>query len=141
MQVSLTRGVENVVVQLSFSIVNSIQGVHLERDNWGIPLISFLMRRELTSSTCLRRQYTSTHSISYRTCYLEIRQVLFSCYVRLRQCIFGQYVQNGPKDEMEIMFQSLRQQGLQHNLNMRNLVIFDGRYGVKVYVRKFKGIL
>ena len=53
----------------------------------------------------------------------------------------SQYVQNGLNDKMEILFQFLRYWGLRHKWNMCDGFMFDRRYGVNVYVRKFKGIL
>ena len=55
--------------------------------------------------------------------------------------VVSQYVQNGPNDEMKILFQLLRYSGLQHNWNMQNVFMFDGRHGVKAYMKKLKGIL
>ena len=44
-------------------------------------------------------------------------------------CVFfSQYVQNGPNDELEILFQFLRYWGLQHNWIMRNSFMFKSLY-------------
>ena len=71
----------------------------------------------------------------------EIWHVLTGYYLVPTQWVFVQYVQNGPRDEREIIFQFLRYGGLQHNWNMRNAFLFDGRHGVNEYVRKLKCVL
>ena len=55
--------------------------------------------------------------------------------------MFAQFTQVDPKLEMEIVFLFLRYWGLRHNWNIRNAFAFDGRHGVKTYLRKLKGVL
>ena len=58
-----------------------------------------------------------------------------------RQWVFAQFTQVDPNSEMEIVFLFLRYWGLCHNWDMRNAFVFDGRHGVKAYLRKLKGVL
>ena len=71
----------------------------------------------------------------------QISQVLSRCYLTPRQWVFAQFTQVDLKSEMEIVFLFLRYWGLRHNWNMRNAFVFDGRHGVKAYLRKLKGVL
>ena len=71
----------------------------------------------------------------------QIWQVLSRCYLTPRQWVFAQFTQVDPKSEMEIVFLFLRYWGFCHNWNMRNSFVFDGRQGVKAYIRKLKGVL
>ena len=62
-------------------------------------------------------------------------------YLTPRQWVFAQFTQVDPKLEMEIVLIFLRYWGLRHNWNMCNTFVFDGRHGVKAYLRKLKGVL
>ena len=54
---------------------------------------------------------------------------------------FSQYVQNGPNDEMEMVFQNLRYWELQHYWNICNAFMFVSKHGVEAYMKKLEGIL
>ena len=71
----------------------------------------------------------------------QIWQVLSRCYLTPSQWVFAKFTQVDPKSEMEIVFLFLRYWGLRHNWNMRNAFVFDGRNGVKAYLRKLNGVL
>ena len=68
-------------------------------------------------------------------------QVLSRCYLTPRQWVFAQFTQVDPNSEMDIVFLILRYCGLRHNWNMRNAFVFDGRHGMKAYLRKLKGVV
>ena len=55
--------------------------------------------------------------------------------------MFVQFTQADPKSEMEIVFLFLRYWGLRHSWDLHNAFVFDGRHGVKAYLRKLKGVL
>ena len=78
--------------------------------------------------------------MSYNVYHMEVLirclASLAHCYLRPQQWVVSQYVQNGPNDEMEILFHFLRYWGLQHNWNMCNAFMFDSRHGVKAYMKK-----
>ena len=63
--------------------------------------------------------------------------MLFDAYI-VGICKFTQV---DPKLEMEIVFLFLRYWGLHHNWDMHNAFVFDGRHGVKAYIRKLNGVL
>ena len=117
----------------------------------GLLLRSVLKRRELGYGACffctIALEDNTSRFIKCPTMHIilkylfEIWQVLTRCYLRLQQWVFAHYVQNGSNDEMEILFQCLRCQGLQHNWNMHNAFMFDGRPRVKSYVKELKGFL
>ena len=117
----------------------------------GLPLGIALKRRGLAMGNCFFctvQMEDSTHRFiqcpiacqiwSYIS---QIWQVLSRCYLTPSQWVFAQFTQVDPKSEMEIVFLFLRYWGLRHNWNMRNAFVFDGRHGVKAYLRKLKGVL
>ena len=58
-----------------------------------------------------------------------------------RHWVFAQFTHVDSKLEMDIVFLCLRYWGLRHNWDIHNAFVFDGRHGVKVYLRKLKGVL
>ena len=65
----------------------------------------------------------------------EVWQVLTSCYLRHQRWFFFSMFE---MVQMQILFQFLQGWRLQHNWNMRNAFMFDGRHGVKAYANKLK---
>ena len=56
------------------------------------------------------------------------------------QWVFAQFTHD-LDSEMEIVFLFPRYWGLRHNWEISNAFVFDGRHGVKAYLRKLKGVL
>ena len=55
--------------------------------------------------------------------------------------MFAQFAQVDPKSKMDIVFLFQRYWGLCHNWDMHNGFVFDGRFEVKAYIQKLKGVL
>ena len=98
---------------------------------------------------CIVQMEYSTHQFIqcliacqiWSNCISQNWQVLSWCYLTPKQWVFAQFTQVDPKSEMEIEFLILRYCGLRHNWDMRNAFVFDGKHGVKAYLRKLKGVL